>query len=76
VAQFLVAPYSLFVSFALAIALIPPLYASHYLVYYAVRHAVTFISSLTGESERTARKLSLYLIQVCGLVEKLPKRVT
>jgi hypothetical protein len=73
VAQFLVAPYSLFVSFALAIALIPPLYASHYLVYYAVRHAVTFMSSLTGERERTARK---YLIQVCGLVEKLPKRVT
>jgi hypothetical protein len=36
-----VAPYSLFVSFALAIALIPPLYASHYFVYYGIRNAVT-----------------------------------
>ena len=35
------APYSLFVSFALAIALIPPLYASHYLVYYTIRQALT-----------------------------------
>jgi hypothetical protein len=39
--QFLVAPYSLFVSFALAIALIPPLYASHYFVYYGIRDVVT-----------------------------------
>ena len=31
--QFLVAPYSLFVSLALALALCPPIYGCHYLVY-------------------------------------------
>ena len=31
--QFLVAPYSLFVSFALAMALAPPIYASHYVAF-------------------------------------------
>ncbi len=35
--QFVVAPYSLFVSGTLALALIPPIYASHYISFLSLR---------------------------------------
>ena len=42
--QFLVAPYSFFVSAALAIALAPPIYASHYIAFSLIQSAFTLIS--------------------------------
>ena len=44
--QFLVAPYSLFVSLALALALCPPIYCCHYLVYSLLGAASTAVASL------------------------------
>jgi len=43
-AQFLVAPYSLFVSFTLALALAPPIYASHYISFYLIQSAALIIA--------------------------------
>ena len=44
--QFLVAPYSLFVSLALALALCPPIYCCHYLVYSLLGAASTAVTGL------------------------------
>merc|ERR1712110_2776 len=44
--QFLVAPYSLFVSLALALALCPPIYCCHYLVYSLLGAASTAVAGL------------------------------
>jgi len=43
-AQFLVAPYSLFVSFTLAVALAPPIYACHYLSFTILQSVLDIIS--------------------------------
>merc|ERR1712001_723784 len=40
--QFLVAPYSLFVSFGLAIALAPPIYLSHYISFGIIEFSANF----------------------------------
>ena len=45
--QFLVAPYSLFVSLALAAALSPPIYCCHYIVYTLLGAAVTLLTSVS-----------------------------
>ena len=45
--QFLVAPYSLFVSLALAAALSPPIYCCHYIVYSLLGAAVTLLTSVS-----------------------------
>ena len=45
-AQFLIAPYSLFVSLALAIALAPPIYLSHYLVFSLLSSLSALLSPL------------------------------
>lgn len=42
--QFLVAPYSFFVSAALAIALAPPIYASHYIAFSLIQSTFVLIS--------------------------------
>jgi len=44
-AQFVVAPYSLFVSFALLIALAPPIYASHYIAFAGIRKCAEIVLS-------------------------------
>lgn len=43
-AQFLVAPYSLFVSFTLALALAPPIYACHYVSFYLLQSTFSLLS--------------------------------
>merc|ERR1711915_42264 len=45
-AQFLIAPYSLFVSFTLAIALAPPIYACHYLSFTLIHSTFSILSLL------------------------------
>merc|ERR1719369_2244875 len=45
-AQFLIAPYSLFVSFTLAIALAPPIYACHYLSFTLIQSTFPILSFL------------------------------
>ena len=45
----MVAPYSLFVSFGLAMALAPPIYASHYISYAIIRN---FYNTLTASNAR------------------------
>ena len=44
--QFLVAPYSLFVSAALAVALAPPIYASHYVAFNLLQSSFILVSYL------------------------------
>jgi len=48
--QFVFAPYSLFVSFTLALALIPPIYASHYISFLSLRFALLKGMSFVGLS--------------------------
>lgn len=43
--QFLVVPYSLFVSLCLAVALIPPIYLSHYIIF-SIFQVVTYLITL------------------------------
>ena len=44
--QFVVAPYSLFVSAALAVALAPPIYASHYIAFTLIQSTFALLSSM------------------------------
>ena len=60
--QFLVAPYSLFVSLALALALSPPIYCCHYLVYSLLGAASTGITNLFPQNViEIATNLDSYL---------------
>merc|ERR1712233_117402 len=45
--QFLVAPYSLFVSMALAVALAPPIYLSHYLTFSMIQASASIIAAVS-----------------------------
>merc|ERR1719483_192428 len=45
-AQFLVAPYSLFVSLTLALALAPPIYASHYIAFGLLQAAASLLATV------------------------------
>merc|ERR1712088_1131629 len=48
--QFLIAPYSLFVSMALAVALAPPIYLSHYLSFSLIQGIASIMAAITPES--------------------------
>ena len=50
IAQFLVAPYSLFVSFTLFVALSPPIYIAHLLSFLSIRSICSFLLSLLSSS--------------------------
>ena len=43
--QFLIAPYSFFVSVTLAIALAPPIYLSHYFTFYLIETLTSFLQT-------------------------------
>ena len=59
--QFLIAPYSLFVSFTLAVALFPPIYASHYLSYFCIQSVGSILYSIAVKYQFTN---ILWFIQV------------
>ena len=63
--QFLVAPYSFFVSAALAIALAPPIYASHYIAFSLIQSTFTFLSL-------TLPPPVLYLFELIGPYLNIP----
>merc|ERR1712142_595800 len=46
-AQFLIAPYSLFVSFTLSLALAPPIYLCHYLSFYIIQSLLSLLTLVT-----------------------------
>jgi len=46
-AQFLIAPYSLFVSFTLSLALAPPIYLCHYLSFYILQSLLSLLTLVT-----------------------------
>merc|ERR550517_1994755 len=48
--QFLIAPYSLFVSIALAVALAPPIYLSHYVSFSLIQASASIIAAVTPDS--------------------------
>merc|ERR1711936_1089287 len=48
--QFLIAPYSLFVSMALAVALAPPIYLSHYVSFSLIQAVASTLAAVTPES--------------------------
>ena len=48
--QFIVAPYSFFVSAALAVALAPPIYASHYVAFNLIQSAFILVSYILPSS--------------------------
>merc|ERR1712209_130107 len=48
--QFLVAPYSLFVSMALAVALAPPIYLSHYVSLSLIQACASIMAAVTPET--------------------------
>ena len=57
--QFIIAPYSLFVSFGLAIALAPPIYASHYVSFNLIQASISLASGFVPELIRAVLDLRL-----------------